>query len=394
MMSDRPKQGIELNTVQLVASMGAAVTGAVLTSYLGDGGTILGTAVGSGASTAGFAVYKHYLARTKEKVTPVIVEHARQWTPTGTMTDDEHSAGSHSNDGSRAGGNGDVTRADVTRADWEQARRTAPGWAEPTRAEPGWGPGPTRQDLNRNDLGQTRQDYGQTRQDFPPTRQDFGQPRFIPHQAAGPDADATRTTGYDPAGYEATRYGTVRMGDGTLVNGSPAGPGGPGSSGPDRSGGSGGGEGRHGKSGGGLAGFLANRPGWFVPAATAAAVFVVALIIITVVELGTGKPIDASVWGRSQTGTTLGGSHSKATTTPTTNATPTQSATPSVGATGGQSTGAGTTGPTTGPTPTPSSVPTVGSTGGATVPASGAPGGQNGAGNGAGNGNASIAPGQ
>ena len=77
--------GIELNTVQLVASMGAAVTGAVLTSYLGDGGTILGTAVGSGASTAGFAVYKHYLSRTKEKVAPVIVEHARQWTPTGVV---------------------------------------------------------------------------------------------------------------------------------------------------------------------------------------------------------------------------------------------------------------------------------------------------------------------
>jgi len=81
-MSDRPR--IELNTVQVVASMAAAVTGAVLTSYLGDGGTIVGTAVGSGASTAGFAVYKHYLARTKEKVTPVIVQRARQWGPVST----------------------------------------------------------------------------------------------------------------------------------------------------------------------------------------------------------------------------------------------------------------------------------------------------------------------
>jgi len=400
-MSDRPKKGIELNSVQLVSSMAAAVTGAVLTSYLGDGGTILGTAVGSGASTAGFAVYKHYLSRTKEKVAPVLVEHARQWTPTSTMTDDQPASrrsDATPADATRAG----VTRADrpvaggngsspgYTAADWEQARRTAPGWAQPTQAEPGLGPGVTRQDVNptRNDFpdpgrGQTRQDYGQT-------RQDFGQPRFIPHQAAGPDAglDATRTASYD-----ATRYGTVRMGDGTLVNGSPdgSGPGGPGSGGP----GSGGGEGRHGKPGGGLAGWLANRPGWLVPAATAAAVFVVALVIITVIELGTGKPIDASVWGRSQSGTTLGGSHSKATTTPSTGTTPTQSTTPSVGATGGsQSTGAGTTGPTTGPTPTPSSVPTVGSTGGATVPASGAPGGQNGTGNGNGNGAASIAPGQ
>ena len=82
-MSNRPS--IELNTVQVVASMGAAVTGAILTSYLGNGGTIVGTAVGAGVSTTGFAVYKHYLARTKEKVAPVIVEHARHWSPgTGT----------------------------------------------------------------------------------------------------------------------------------------------------------------------------------------------------------------------------------------------------------------------------------------------------------------------
>src|ERR1700743_3692028 len=89
MMSDRPKAGIELNSVQVVASMAAAGTGAILTSYLGAGGGILGTAVGSGASTAGFAVYKHYLVRTKEKVAPVIVEHARQWTPTGSVPSDQ-----------------------------------------------------------------------------------------------------------------------------------------------------------------------------------------------------------------------------------------------------------------------------------------------------------------
>ena len=114
-MSDRP--GVELNTIQIVASMGAAVTGAILTSYLGDGGTILGTAIGSGASTAGFAIYKHYLATTKEKVAPVIVEHARQWTPSGTLTAGSASAG-HA-------GHTDATRADVTRAD----RATAAGWA-------------------------------------------------------------------------------------------------------------------------------------------------------------------------------------------------------------------------------------------------------------------------
>jgi hypothetical protein len=380
MMSDRP--GIELSTVQLVSSMGAAVTGAVLTSYIGDGGTILGTAIGAGASTAGFAVYKHYLARTKEKVAPVIVEHARQWTPTGTVASDSRPT---RHDGvTRA----DVTRADVTRADlsrpddatrvdrslhngngngngrgytaadWEQAQQTAPGWAQPTQAEPGWGPDPTRQDLPRPGYG-----ADPTRQDAAPTR---------------------------------TQYGTVRTGDGSLVNGADgdgsglagsgsSGSGGSGSGG-SGSGGSGPGDGRHSKPGGG---FLAGRPRWLVPVATAAAVFIVVLIAITVVELGTGKPISASVWNRSQTGTTLGGSH-KTTATPSTTPTPTQSATApgSVGATGGaQSSPSPGTTPTGAPTPTPSSVPTVGSTRGATAPASG------GAGAGAA-GSATVAPGQ
>ena len=121
-MSDRPR--IELNTVQVVSSMGAAVTGAVLTSYLGDGGTILGTAVGAGVSTAGFAVYKHYLVRTKEKVAPVIVEHARQWSPT-------------------------------------------------TQASGHAAPAGTQQ--TPRDTDQTRTDLGQTGARFTPTRNDFGQ---------------------------------------------------------------------------------------------------------------------------------------------------------------------------------------------------------------------------
>src|ERR1700761_7771837 len=200
---DRPKQGIELNTVQLVSSMAAAVTGAVLTSYLGDGGTILGTAVGSGASTAGFAVYKHYLVRTKDKVAPVLVEHARQWTPTGTLATDQNPTRADAAGRASAASRPDATRVDravgyqnaggpngtangngngqrTTAADWEQARRTAPGWAEPTRAD--WGPdvtgrdpARTRQDqwspdATRHDLPVTRQDAGLTRQDAAPTR--------------------------------------------------------------------------------------------------------------------------------------------------------------------------------------------------------------------------------
>ena len=378
-MSDRPKAGIELNSVQVVASMAAAVTGAILTSYLGDGGTILGTAVGSGASTAGFAVYKHYLVRTKEKVAPVIVEHARQWTPTGTLATDQNPT--RADAVGRAGGPAapDATRVDravgypngngrtghgqpVTATDWEQARRTAPGWAEPTRAETGWGPNATRQDLGpgRQDVGRTRQDQWSpdaTRYDLPVTRQDAAPARR--------DADPTRTA----------RYGTVQLGDGG-GNGA-AGSGGPGS-------------GRHGRSGG-LAGWLSSRPRWVLTVGSAAAVFIVVMVVITVFELGTGKPIDASVWGRHQTGTTLGGGHSTSTspsTTPTPTVTPSAPASGSVGATGGVQ--QGTPNPATSPTVSPSAVPSVGSTGGATAPASGgaSPGGA-----GAAN-HATVAPGQ
>ena len=353
-MSDRP--GIELNTVQLVSSMGAAVTGAVLTSYIGDGGTIVGTAIGAGASTAGFAVYKHYLARTKEKVAPVIVEHARQWTPTGTVASDSRPTrhdGVTRADATRADipRVGDATRVDrpasgghgsgngngygrsYTAADWEQARRTAPGWAQPTQAEPGWGPGPTPQDA------------GPTRQDAQPT-----------HTA---------------------RYGTVRMGDGTMVNGG-SGSDGSGSDGAGSDGaggrgpGGGAGDGRHSKPGHGPK-FLAGRPGWVITVATATMVFVAALVAITFIELGTGRPISASVWNRHQTGTTLGGTHGT-TPTPSSTPTPTQSGTVpgSVGATrGAQSSPTPTTSSTPNPAPSPSSVPSFGSTPRATTPATG-----------------------
>jgi hypothetical protein len=354
MMSDRPKAGIELNSVQLVASMAAAVTGAILTSYLGDGGTILGTAVGSGASTAGFAIYKHYLVRTKDKVAPVIVEHARQWTPTDSMTTDQNPTRADVTAGRAGGPNAaDATRVDravghpngkgrndngqpvTTAADWERARRTAPGWAEPTRAEPGWGP-----DVTRQDIGRTRQDQRNpdaTRQDLPVTRQDVAPARQ--------DADPTRTA----------RYGTVQLGDG----------GGSGSTGAD-----GPGPGKHGRSGG-LFGWLSNRPRWVLTAGSAAAVFLVVMVVITVIELGTGKPIDASVWGRHQTGTTLGGGHSSTvtpSTTPTTSTAPTQGATTPGNAQQNQST-APSSGASTG-APTPSSVPTVGPTPTIKAPAS------------------------
>ncbi len=324
-MSDRPR--IELSTVQIVSSMGAAVTGAVLTSFLGDGGTILGTAVGAGVSTTGFAVYKHYLARTKDKVAPVIVEHARQWSPT-----------------------------------IQSSGHAAPGAAQQTRPDNA---------QTRTDLSQTRADPGQTRNDPGQTGPDISQTRSN-GQAWTSSGQAWTSTGQTRPGTSRTRadvgladaqtaqFGTVRMGSDGLN-----GPNGSGrTNGPNETNGGG----KHsGGTGGGAGRGLRGHSRWVITAVTTVAVFLVAMLVITLIEFGTGKPISASVWGHKATGTTLGnvtggGTSTKSTVQPTTPATPSTSATPGQSAT---SPGVNNTvQPTSGATsaPSPSAVPSVGAT--------------------------------
>jgi hypothetical protein len=349
MMSDRPR--IELNTVQVVASMAAAVTGAVLTSYLGDGGTIVGTAVGSGASTAGFAVYKHYLARTKEKMAPVIVDRARQW---GPITATQPSRGGTSPGTQATPGKSSRTAASpYPAANGTDGRGVPPRYtsgapvdqSRPVRAEdaPAWDPGD----------GQTR---------------DFRRPGFVPGDL-GPRDPGTRDSGWgghrrprdaEQADTQIARpLGTVRMGgDGYAGTGGNGGPGDYSGGGPG-SGHDGGAPGRHGKASGalsGIAGTIRSHPRWVVTAATSVAVFLVAMLVITLIEFGTGKPIDASVWGRKASGTTLGnvtGGQSNGKAAPTDSSTPTQSATPGVGQTAPEPNSSATT------APTPSSVPSV-----------------------------------
>ena len=164
-MSDRA--GIDLNTVQIVSSMGAAVTGAILTSYLGDGGTIAGTAVGAGASTAGFAVYKHYLARTKDKVAPVIAGHARQWSPT-TQASSRRAAAAEQTEARTAASPGravpsdDRTRPDRGQVDpqrpetWQAGPRQPGTW----QADPPAGNLAGRPPAGRPPAGRHREDAG------------------------------------------------------------------------------------------------------------------------------------------------------------------------------------------------------------------------------------------
>lgn len=338
-MSDRPR--FELSTVQVMASAGAAVTGAVLTSYLGDGGTILGTAVGSVVSTTGFAVYKHYLGRTKEKVAPVLVEHAKVWSP------------------------------------------TVPGQTQPSRG--GYWPGGPAENgatiTNRDLAGDGGQAGSQGRGD-PRTRQlhTWGPPTRTGRQAAGPPTrtgpQAAGPPGRPGAGEPTREFGSVRVGDTTYGDpgrgGFPNGTGGHGAGGNGSGGADGtGGHGRHAGNGQnsqrGLLGLLHDRPRWLMVAASSAAVFVVVMIVITVIELGTGKPIEASVWGHQGSGTTIGGvvtghQGSASKTTPQ----PTGTVRPTTGATG-----PGQTQPATGTSPSPSTVPSTSApTTGATTPAS------------------------
>jgi hypothetical protein len=57
-----------LSGVQVSAGVLATLTGAIAASYLGVGGTLVGAAVGSLASTVGGEVYRHYLERTHDRL--------------------------------------------------------------------------------------------------------------------------------------------------------------------------------------------------------------------------------------------------------------------------------------------------------------------------------------
>jgi hypothetical protein len=59
---------IDVSSVQVAASVMAAVTGAIAASFLGIAGTIIGTAMMSVAGTVGVAVYRYFLDRSREKI--------------------------------------------------------------------------------------------------------------------------------------------------------------------------------------------------------------------------------------------------------------------------------------------------------------------------------------
>jgi hypothetical protein len=87
-MTDNDKPRLELSLTQIVASALAAMTAAVLASYLGVAGTVIGAAVFSIIGTSGSAIYSHSIRRTKARlrrtlVMPVHPGKAPSHAPTG-----------------------------------------------------------------------------------------------------------------------------------------------------------------------------------------------------------------------------------------------------------------------------------------------------------------------
>jgi hypothetical protein len=242
MMSDSDRR-FEITGTQVAASVLAAITGAILASYLGVGGTIIGTAVVSVVSTVGAAVYKTYLGRTarrlKERAPDIAHRAAERMSAVSTR-------------GGTQQGQASQTRAGQTRADQTHAGRTR---ADQTRA------------------GRTR--AGQT----PADQTHAGQTRADQTQADQIHAGQIHA---GPADDQATQM--LHLGGGPPT---PAGGRQPGR--PKRT------------------GWLRRQPAWVLAALATVGIFLSAVAGVSVVELAAGKPLDALVWHHKGTGTSVGG---------------------------------------------------------------------------------------
>jgi cell division septation protein DedD len=341
---------IDVSATQVIASLLAAVTGAVAASTLGVAGTIIGTAVMSVASTAVAAIYKHYIGTSRERlrkaaesarVSPLMSGGAGaairarhratepgHTTPTVTATETDAektqvlpvvSATQHRwHDADRANGFG---RPDEATQLMSSGANGAQGPEDHTQLMSGGsngarGPEDHTQLLGERSMAGAEAGHAMAGE---PTR-----PAEV--RQAGTAGGETRTDG--PA---ATRDGTA-----------------------------------HGAQRDGAGGPRWRRP--LMLAGVAVGIFLLAMAGITAFEAAAGKPLDAIVAGKHNSGTTVGsvlGGQSAHTVTHRTSPTPTP--TPTATPTRASSASPSPT-PTTTPTPTPSPTPspTPASTSGAT----------------------------
>jgi hypothetical protein len=208
---------VDVSATQVVASMLAAVTGAVAASTLGIAGTVIGAAVMSVASTMVAAVYKHYIARSHERlraaaeaarVSPLVSSGAVAALRSRQRTAHSAQHAAHPDgtpavtqaDGTPAMTQADVTQADVTQADVTQADVTQ---ADVTQAD--GTPAMTQADVTQADV--TQADVTQADVTQADVARLAGQRRVT-----GADADQTEV-------FPAVGYGEHRWHDADRANG-------------------------------------------------------------------------------------------------------------------------------------------------------------------------------
>jgi hypothetical protein len=311
---------IELSVTQVTSSVLATVTGAFVASSLGVTGTVIGVAVVSFATTAGTAVYRHYLARTQERLrsAAAAMGHLATTAPTRTgngrtaraPTPGETSTQDQAPQTSMARLRGQREASHGTTAGAEAPGAEAPGTGTPGAAAPGAG-------------WSSAEPGGPLHETWIMPAQAIMQAQADAEGAAAPDASAsgggqpgpgsnaapaTSSPGND--GPESGARGTEKL-DSAAADGQAPG--------------------RQGLAGV-LRGLAATR--WVRFAAAAVMIFVLAMGGITILEAATGKPLDALIWGAHSSGTTVGNvvdgpahrSHqppAKPSNTPTPHATPT-----------------------------------------------------------------------
>jgi len=233
--------GLQLSPVQIIAALLATLTGAILASYLGVGGTLVGAAVGSIASTTGTEVYRHYLRRSQERLKAAGEVLRHRQADTGQHA--RHAAGQPTGD---------------------QLGDAATETLAASRAARGTGAG------RYNGRGQDRSPGASETQIIPVT--------------AEASAWQRRAGAAGPAGHSAGEHATGELSDEAAV--------------PNGSGGSGG-------SGGPWWRNISRRQ-WLTYGGVALGLFLVAMVVVTIIELSVGKPLDAAVWGKHSTGTSVG----------------------------------------------------------------------------------------
>jgi hypothetical protein len=339
-------RGLKLSGTQVIASVLATLSAAVAASYLGVAGTLVGAAVGSVVSTMGTEIYKHYLQRSRERLRTAgqVLYHSAARTRTGdTLNQPAASSGGRQATYPRTAGQPGVTQ--------DLGRQGAAGQDAANRETAVW----------------DRRQYGVPR--------DAHETEMIPGlstQWAGAGNGAATNGGSPnggssgasrPDGASASRQGSASQNSASeYAHGSIT---------PEGPSGDAGGRGSLWEAITSFFGSLTRRQ-WLTYGGIAAGFFVVVLAGITVVELTVGKPVDAMVYGRHASGTSVGNAlsgHRSPRQKPTTQPSGTSSATPTVS--GSASATPSSVPSSATPTPSISVAPSSSSTGAATTPTTG-----------------------